>query len=73
MHESERSKPARWTSFAMMPVYKEELARAPKRPREGYESHKARRVCFGTPGLAYVLYDWDEHTAESRTLFWEGE
>jgi hypothetical protein len=48
MHESERAKPARWTPFAWMPVYKEELA--PNRPTKGFDSHTARRArkCSGT-------------------------
>jgi hypothetical protein len=42
MHESERTKPARWTPFAWMPVYKKELA--PNRPTKGFDSHTARRA-----------------------------
>lgn len=71
MHESERAKPARWTPFAWMPNYKEELA--PNRPKEGYESHKARRMRLEHQALAYVLHDWDERTAEAMTVMWEGK
>jgi hypothetical protein len=71
MHESERTKPARWTPFAWMPVYKEELA--PKRPTKGFDSHTARRARLEHQALAYVLHDWDERTAEARNVFWEGK
>ena len=71
MHESERSKPMRWTPFAWMPVYKEELAK--NRLGTGYESHKARRVRLEHQALAYVLHDWDERTADKMKVFWEGK
>ena len=44
-----------------------------KKPGEGYESHKARRVRLEHEAMAYVLHDWDERTANKKKVFWEGK
>jgi hypothetical protein len=54
-----------------MPVYREDLA--PNRRKEGYDSHKARRVRLEHQALAHVFQDWDERTAERKKVFWGGK
>ena len=71
LHETERTKPHRWTPFAWMPVYKDELA--PKRPTRGYDSHTARRARLEHQALAYIFEDWDERTASAIKVVWGGK
>ncbi len=68
MHETERTKPHRWTPFAWMPVYKDELA--PDRPTKGYDSHTARRARLEHQARAYVFHDWDERAADAMNVVW---
>ncbi len=70
MHESERCKQLRWILIAWMPVYIEALA--PDRPTQGYDGHPALRERLGHEALAYVLGGWDEHTAKTFDVVWEG-
>ncbi len=44
-----------------------------KKPGEGYESHKARRVRLEHQAMAYVLHDWDECTADKKAGFLGGQ
>ena len=71
MHESERTKPARWIPFAWMPYYNEALA--PGRGSTGYHGHRARRCRLEHQCLAHVFQDWDARTAEQIKVVWAGE
>jgi hypothetical protein len=70
MHESERCKQLRWILIAWMPVYIEALAL--DRPTQGYDGHPALRARLGHEALAYVLGGWDERTAKTFDVVWEG-
>jgi hypothetical protein len=70
MHEFEGCKPLRWIPFAWMPVCNEALT--PDRPTQGYDGHPARHARLEHEALAYVLGGWDERTAETFNVVWEG-
>ncbi len=70
MHESERCKPLRWIPFAWMPVYNEVLA--PDRSTQGYDGHPARCARLEHEAMAQILGEWDERTAGTFDVVWEG-
>ena len=65
LHEDKRQKPENWIPIGWMPNYEHEIT---KRPIQGYESDKARKIRLFHDCFRHLLSNWDNQTKSAQNI-----
>ncbi len=65
IHEDERQKPENWIPIGWIPSYEHELN---KRPGQGHESDKARKIRLFHDYFCHLLSNWDNQTKSAQNI-----